>query len=71
MFSGQKLGIFHVFRLYTIWGARTPDATNGTLAIGTMAPPTGGRTAGAQAGYQAAAIGITLVMAIVGGLFTG
>ena len=36
-----------------------------------VAPPGEGRTAGQQAGYQLIALGVTLVIAIVGGLITG
>lgn len=31
----------------------------------------GTRTAGAQAGYQAATLGVTMAMALVGGALTG
>lgn len=45
--------------LYAIWGQRDPS-------LGEDA-----RSAGVQAGYQAAALAVTLVMAIVGGCLTG
>ena len=65
--------------MFVIWGARTPaagtpqfeeaKAANLTSFFEPASVP--GRTAGGQAGFQAAAIAVTLVFAIVGGLFTG
>jgi len=51
--------------LYSIWPSRQSfPATNTTAAVV-------GRTAGAQAGYQMLALIVTLILAIVGGAFTG
>ena len=64
------------FRLFNIWEARTPKV-NSTLykdaiSKGFVLSLHGeGRSAGEQAGYQAAALFVTLIVSIIGGLFTG
>ena len=60
--------------LYTLFPARVPE--NGTQEFTDLlkhinVEPGDGRSAGKQAGYQMAALGTTLVFAIVGGIITG
>ena len=63
------------YSLFSIWPARAPAAgtaefirlsANYTVPIGGV-----GRTPGVQAGMQAAAIPLTMIIAIIGGLITG
>jgi len=64
--------------MYQIWSARAPEPVNGisfSFTVkdgGLMEAKNGlGRTAGTQALWQAASLGLTLAVAIVGGTITG
>jgi ammonium transporter Rh len=60
--------------LYQQFPARAPTANNSHIydSSGLTFPISGdGRSAGEQAGYQLLAVGVTLVIAIAGGLITG
>ena len=56
-----------------MFAARLPEDEEGleALAYKGFDDPGDGRSAGEQAGFQAAALGLTLVMAIVGGAIVG
>jgi ammonium transporter Rh len=63
-------------RLYVFYPSRTPTTNStdfGDFNLGNTEFRDGGlgRTASAQAGYQLAALGVTLGIAILGGILTG
>jgi ammonium transporter Rh len=60
--------------LYQQFPARAPTENNSQIHDNpglTSFIPGDGRSAGEQAGYQLLAVGITLVIAVAGGLITG
>lgn len=60
--------------LYEIFPARTPHANTTEYARITQTlsvDPGLGRTAGTQAAYQAAALAVTIIVAVIGGMATG
>ena len=63
------------FSLFSVFGARAPEANttayNELVQMGVQFTPGEGRTAKAQAGYQIAALGVTLCISLLGGLITG
>ena len=79
IFSVQTFCInkhFSVCSLYEIYPARAPSEGNSTALQQIQAAlpevsPGDGRSAGTQAGYQAAALALTLGFALVTGAITG
>lgn len=69
--------MFLSFRLFAIWGARSPSGNttfyNEVVSKGITAVGMDGaeRSAGVQGGMQLVAMVVTLVVAIVGGAITG
>ncbi|XP_061193110.1 ammonium transporter Rh type A-like [Saccostrea echinata] len=57
--------------LYSIFTAMEPTMKNTTIGTNTTMVMTGGRSAIEQGGYQMAALCVTLIIAIVGGVITG
>jgi ammonium transporter Rh len=59
--------------LYQQFPARAPTENNSQIHNTGLSffTPGDGRSAGEQAGYQLLAVGVTLVIAIAGGLITG